>query len=118
MKPVYQTRDNPIDGNCLAACLASIFEDDINSYPEVPNDHTWCDVMNEYLLKSHGVYMVSITTNEPHGFLLGHHLIIGDNEISNCGHCVVGFDGKEVHNPSKSNNKITNLRYVFLAKKL
>lgn len=116
MKETYQTKDNPINGNCLAACLASIFEDDIDSYPELPNDHTWAKIMNEYLIKTHGVYMFPTTTDKPSDFIVGFHLIVGDNEISGCTHCVVGLNGQVFFNPSKSGNPITNLRYLLLVK--
>lgn len=116
MKPVYQTKDNPTDGNCLAACLASIFEDNIDDYPEVPNDHTWVRIMNGFLIERHGVYMFPVTSEDPHLYFKGYHLIIGDNKASDCTHCMVGKDGVLVFNPSRSGNEITNFRYVLLVK--
>jgi hypothetical protein len=116
MKEVYQTRDNTVDGNCLAACLASIFEDDIDSYPEIPNEPTWAEIMNKHLIEKHGVYLFPVTTSDPELYLKGYHLVVGDNVSHGCTHCMVGFNGQVVFNPSLSGNEITNHRYLLLVK--
>jgi hypothetical protein len=46
MKPVYQTRFGP-DGNCFAACLASILEIDLADVPQF--DERWCHVLRQFL---------------------------------------------------------------------
>jgi len=96
MKPVYQTKDNSIDGNCLAASLASIFEDDIDSYPEISDDEYWLDEINDYLIPTHECYILVIQSKEPENCIRGYHLMLGVNENLGCGHCMVGLNGETV----------------------
>ena len=46
MKPIFQTKfhiKGEQNGNCWAACLASIFECDINVFPDWENSISWAD---------------------------------------------------------------------------
>lgn len=116
MKPVYQTRDNPIEGNCLAASLASIFEDDIDSYPEISDDAHWLNEINDHLISVHGCYILVIRSDEPGNCIKGYHLIFGVNENLGCGHCMVGLDGKTVFNPSRGDDPLSDIQYGVLVK--
>lgn len=99
MTPVFQTIDNAVNGNCMAACLASIIGNDIDGYPDLPNDSSWYPIMNGYL-NSIGWNMV--TCEGIRDFALkGYYLMCGYNEQSRCGHCVVCYSGDVVHDPSR-----------------
>ena len=47
MKFIKQTISSNKNGNCLAACIASLLEKNINDFPEIPNNEKWFDSMNE-----------------------------------------------------------------------
>jgi hypothetical protein len=53
MKPVTQTiladEDNPMRGNCFAACLASLLELEIDQVPHVMEHDDWRELTNEWL---------------------------------------------------------------------
>lgn len=50
MKPVYQTKFGPKEGNCFAACVASIFHMTIEAVPNFPMDSTWWDAFETWCL--------------------------------------------------------------------
>jgi hypothetical protein len=95
---IKQTIHTPTDGNCLAASLASILENNIEDYPTLPNSGQWYQVLQSFL---HSLGYNLVLIEGPHeSVLTGYHLIIGYNESSGHMHCVVGKDGKVVHDPS------------------
>lgn len=116
MKPVYQTKDNPIDGNCLAASLASIFENDIESYPEILDEPYWLDQINDHLIEKQGYYIAILRSDEPENHIKGYHLVFGMNEKFQCSHCMVGLNGKTVFDPSKADNPLTDIQYGIIVK--
>ena len=102
MKPVYQTNNSIIDGNCLVACIASIFENKIEDYPDLPLDAGWLDKINEYLIEKEDCYICLVGVNNYTKHLVkGYHLILVDIVGQEKGHCLVGKDAEIVFNPSK-----------------
>jgi len=121
MIPVYQTIDNIVNGNCIAACLASIFEDSIDNYPDftgIPtSDTSWLYVINECLIKEKDYYLMIFNHNKhSHLLIKGYHLIMVDVVGFDHGHCLVGKDTKIVFNPSKINGKYENIQYGVIVK--
>jgi hypothetical protein len=49
MKPVKQTDTSPTDGNCFAACVASLLEQDLESVPNFCAEKEWVKLFDEYL---------------------------------------------------------------------
>ncbi len=98
MIPVKQTIWTENDGNCIAACLASILENDINSYPHLPNNQEWYPILAEYL-HTLGYNLILIDNPYPVA-LAGYHLICGINPTSNLVHCIVGKNGEPFFDPS------------------
>lgn len=64
MKPVYQTISNSINGNCLAAMVASILELSIEEVPNFVEADDWFVAMQEFMLK--------------HGYIYDRYLINGN----------------------------------------
>jgi len=62
MKFVKQTVAGYGKGNCLAACLASLLDLEINEIPEIPSEKydrfLWLFYLNEWLLKKFGLYLI------------------------------------------------------------
>lgn len=56
MKPVYQTISNSINGNCLAATIASLLEKTIEDVPNFVDSAEWFTVMQEFMFKSGYIY--------------------------------------------------------------
>jgi len=113
MKPVQQTIVNNINGDCLRACIASIFEKDINDVPNFMDADDWESAYHKYLA-SLGYYYLTFDIKVmrkdhsncvPHGY----HLIIGVSprspEDDPYNHCVVGYNGKIVHDPVPEGEK-------------
>lgn len=118
MKPTKQTIYTCDDGNCLAASLASILENNIDDYPQLPNDKSWYPLINDYLNKLG--YTLLLIEGVSEFALKGFHLIIGYNESSGMKHCVVGKDGKVVFDPSpfrdQNSKPLTEIYYGFITK--
>ena len=86
MTPILQTKFGN-DGNCLAACIASLLEIDIDSVPN-PHSENWQNELNEWLVENHGIYILTV------GFF--------DKEIvpvALLSGYIIGRNGKVVHDP-------------------
>jgi len=99
MKPISQTEFAPPDGNCLQACLASIFELSLDVVPEFQYlyefEH-WHDYLVSWTLNRYGLQPIWIS---PENFTpQGYHLIGGKTE-KGVEHVVVGYQGQIVHDP-------------------
>jgi hypothetical protein len=107
MIPIKQTVNTETDGNCVAASLASILENNINDYPTLPNNKDWYPVLNKYL-NTLG-YNLVLVENLPAFCLKGYHLIIGMTKCDKK-HCIVGKSGLPFHDPSPFIEKAYELK--------
>ena len=99
MKPVFQNRFGKGEGNCLAACLASIFEVPIESIPEFAED-PWYNQFEEYMISTFGLQPAEIVIDQCDGWKpKGFHLISGNSPRGDYKHAVVGKNGEPVHDP-------------------
>lgn len=69
MKPVTQTRFGEPEGNCFAACVASILECSLTDIPDLldwPKDRNWLEWFNDGLAgKGVGVFYAAASPAEP-----------------------------------------------------
>ena len=96
MIKVDQTKFGNKEGNCLAACLASILECSIEDVPEV-NPSNWINECNDWIGQfGLALYWVEYTANlVPRGYAI----LSGDSPRGDFGHSVVAKDGEIVHDP-------------------
>lgn len=118
MIPIKQTIETSEDGNCLAASVASILENNINDYPTLPNSGEWYIVMNDYL---HSLgYNLLLIQGVHKSALVGYYLMIGYNPLSGHLHCIVGLNGQVAHDPStkrdKNSKPLEDVYYGFIVK--
>jgi hypothetical protein len=106
MKPVDQTILAPPDGNCFAACLASILEMPLAEVPNYKSDQ-WVTEFNAWL-KPRGLALLTITLpegienmsqDERRYFLPGYCILAAQSPRYDCLHAVVVHDGEIVHDP-------------------
>lgn len=103
MKKVFQTTFGK-EGNCLCACLASILEIDIETIPN-PKHDDWQNEMNDWLIRHHGVYMVTINADGYFSKAMKDGLIIGAGySCTGLMHAVVCQNGKIIHDPMHNSN--------------
>ena len=101
MKPVFQTKFGVPEGNCFAACLASVFEIELDEVPDFGIADDWYIKFSDWMkvrfdirpLELH-IPAMSRQNWKPNGY----HLIsgVGSRGIY---HSVVGLDGVAVHDP-------------------
>lgn len=101
MKPVFQTRIGPVNGNCMAACLASIFEVAINDVPDLgavmeEDGDEWWNTLDRFV-RQYGLTMLLVKQLQT-GQLKGWHMIWGASPRG-IPHSVVGCNGKIIHDP-------------------
>ena len=107
MKPVDQTKfvEQHGDGNCFAACVASILERPIEEMP-VFTQPDWFWRWQDWLAER-GLYMMEINhpmekccvgLNRPSGI----HIMNGKSTRGDWEHAVVAFNGKLLHDPHPS----------------
>ena len=108
MIPVEQTIIDSKNGNCLAACVASILEIGID---DVPNPHGagWFERWQEFLV-DYGYQMVSIDVSN--GIVPAeYHIISGKSLSGDWYHCVVGHQGKIIFDPNPNTNGLETEEY-------
>lgn len=117
MKPVKQTITELGKGNCFSACLASIFELEID---QVPYDlsKNWNETYLHWLYDKFGLDYYYLSPKEAEGYLRGYSIASGPSpRFDNVTHAVVALDGKIVHDPHPDNTGIKKISgyYIFEA---
>lgn len=105
MKPVDQTKFGKPEGNCFAACLASILEVDLDTIPDFGWDDNWRDRVDSYLAEF-GFQMIDILIGLGAFKPLGYHIINGGSPRGDFDHSIVGYRGEPVHDPHPEGNCI------------
>lgn len=124
MKPVEQTKGGPPDGNCFAACIASVLELEL---ADVPNfvaygADEWWDRLQDFL-RGYGLEMYDfLPADEPEGWHPNGYWLAGVDSL-NLGidpetgepyrHCVVMHGGTLAWDPQQMPGKKT-YEYVEL----
>lgn len=104
MKPVHQTKFGNTDGNCLAACIASILEVELESLPNFHGkdwQERWCE-----WLRPRGLFLWRMDapeggfTEHPPGWTILSGQSPRAEELGEQWlHATVAFDGETVHDP-------------------
>ena len=103
MKPIHQTKFGPTDGNCLAACLASIFEVHIDSITSFGRTPAWYEEFEHYMMSTFKIQPVDLNISSLEGWTpKGYYLVAGKSPRGNYDHSIVAKDGKLVHDPFPS----------------
>ena len=123
MKPVFQTKfggsdhDEEEQGNCIQACLASIFEIELEEAPDFTGEiknGKWWDHMQEWLAKRNLAVMgIDICSPPPPGIgiMSCKSIKLKDPED---GHVVVVKDGKIIHNPTEDATEVGEKRDYWM----
>ena len=117
MKGIFQ----PTKDSCCPACIASIFEIPIEDVPELPDNDTWIEVLNEWL-DQFGLYSFAVTfaIKEQREVLKGYTLGgIKSKNFTDKDHCVVCYDGKIVWDPlhgEQDGTEYPDMWEVFITK--
>ena len=117
MKPVDQSTFGNI-GNCLSACVASIFEISISDVPnfccikEHPQyDRNWFTALADFMIPFG--YKPRRRVHPPDGYS-----IINGNGPRGSRHSCVAFDGKIVHDPHPDKTGLLNITDYIMVEKI
>lgn len=100
MISVYQTKFGGEEGNCLAACLASIFELPIEAIPDFGEDALWFARFEAWMVENFGLQPVDLAISPLSDWRpKGYHLICGKSPRGDFEHAIVGRNGEAVHDP-------------------
>lgn len=103
MKPVDQTRFGVPEGNCFAACVASLLELPLEQVPHFP-DHgaDWYSAFRDWL-RARRLYPVCFEVKRPEdGRPDGMHILSGKSPRGEFLHSVVAKGAYIVHDPHPS----------------
>jgi hypothetical protein len=107
MKPVFQTILSPPNGNCMAACIASILELSIEDLPNPHGKDIWWEEWQEWLAPQN-MYLINVEFEQgedgwrPPGFWIADvdsPREFKESEGSPVAHAVVAKANKIVHDP-------------------
>lgn len=116
MKKIFQTRFGYPHGNCHAACLASIFELDIESIPAWGVDLDWYEKFTEWCIQMFGMQPIDIEAESSVFVPRGYYIINGESKNGDFWHSVVGKDGEIVHDPHPDEALKNYKSYTFFVK--
>lgn len=103
MKPVMQASTGYNVGDCLRACVASLFEQDAGNVPNFVLYEDWWDMLIAYCKADGRFYPFSEATREdgwtlPHGAPERYAIALGKTALGSP-HGVVTFSGQIIHDP-------------------
>lgn len=106
MKPILQTKFGPNDGNCEAAAVASILEEQLIAVPQIKTgepEHRYFRRLSRWLRRNYGVYYLHCRTGAEHGKEVWRPQGWSVGGIASAydglQHAIVCFDGVGVHDP-------------------
>lgn len=104
MKPIYQTVFGYPQGNCQAACLATIMGVPLSDIPDDP-EVAWTDrnEMHAQWLRNLGFYMLTFLSGEEYVPIPGVVIWSVPSQKYDCLHAVVAYNGRIVHDPREDN---------------
>jgi hypothetical protein len=123
MRPVYQTKfggsDAPEEeqGNCMQACLASIFEIPLEDAPEFTgliNSGAWFTHLQAWLKKRNLTLLMlpAKPVDIPHGFAMA-GVLSKTLPKPEDGHMIVVQNGLPVHDPNPANKDVSPEDYTM-----
>lgn len=106
MKPIEQTKLKAPDGNCYAACIASIFEVPLDGVPQPTREEgssikAWEEYvarLDRVFYRPRGLYALVINPAE-NWRPLGYSILCAKSPRGDYPHCVVALDGEVVWDP-------------------
>jgi hypothetical protein len=126
MKPVFQTKFNS-EGNCFAACVASLLACDINEVPFLGKEESWEDYelrLNDFLKQRYQLFVYCTAYDlEQYEYFFQvdlkdtYYIVAGDAERGFF-HSVVYKNGKLAHDPHPSGVGLLNVQTVYLFQKV
>jgi len=115
MKPVDQTVFGEPNGNCFAACVASILEIPLKGLPNFNGSEYGPDITAETQVNALRLFLAKFK-------LSAIRLVFGDNDVGNIGftiaggpaarglnHCCIYKDGKLAHDPHPDRTGLTEV---------
>jgi hypothetical protein len=122
LKPVFQTKFNN-EGNCFAACVASLLECDINNVPFLYEQETWEKYefrLNEFLKLEFKLFLITDEYDmEKYQYFLendlkdSYSIVSGDAERGFF-HAVIYKNGNLAHDPHPQGKGLINTKYMYL----
>lgn len=120
MKPVMQTALG-LDGNCFAACLASLFDLGIDDLPNFVaqqrerDGSDWAVPVREWLrARGFGIVMIGLNGDESVLRELGGFYIVSGQSVPGVWHATLWSGGRLVHDPHPSQCGIRSPEVVDL----
>jgi len=99
MKKVNQTTFGFPGGNCQQACLASMFDLNLNEIPRWGVRSGWYEQFSLWCIDNLGLQPIDIDISKSDVDPVGYYIINGKSKNGNFWHSVVGCGGKVVHDP-------------------
>ncbi|MBC5772785.1 hypothetical protein H8S95_01810 [Pontibacter sp. KCTC 32443] len=121
MIKVYQTKFND-EGNCFAACVASVLKCNIEDLPHLGVDEDWEEYeqrLNDYLRENYSTVLTHVSYDDWRDFinlyLRDSYCIVSGQSNRGYEHAVIYKNELLVHDPHPSNSGIEEIKsaYVF-----
>lgn len=113
MKPVDQTTFGMPEGNCFAACVASVLEVPLDSVPNFCAEKNWFERFAHWL-RPKNLLPVMFLTNDAQAFVGDAFVLVGGDAARGHKHSVVYCGGVMVHDPHPDRAGLITIEDVML----
>jgi hypothetical protein len=124
MKKLNQTKYGE-EGNCFAACIASLFEVEIADIPFLADYKNWDEylsVLNSILRNKFEVILLHGEFKDWEDYLKENYIdsyyIVSGDSNKGLEHAVIYKNGELFHNPNNLGTEIINIKHVYVFLKL
>jgi hypothetical protein len=124
MNKVFQTKFND-EGNCFAACVASMLKCDIDEVPHLGIEEEWNEYeerLNNYLRENYRTVLTHVPYDDWGDFISFYHkdsyYIVSGQSERGYEHAVISKNELMVHDPHPSSSGVTDMKSIFFFFKL
>ncbi len=104
MKPVHQTKFGIGEGNCLQACIASLFDIALEDIPVFGNRSDWYDRFTIFMVDRFGVQPIEVWPGKFFADLQGLYIASGPSPRGDFDHSVILSGGTLAFDPYPGGN--------------
>lgn len=113
MEPVYQTIIDKENGNCMAACIASLLELPLEAVPNFSEREDWFNYVDEFLEQFDLEWLQLKYSRSTELLLRGYYILSGDSpNFDGVDHVVIGHNGEVVHDPNPDGKEMTEFSTI------
>lgn len=109
---IFHDSINGVEGNCMQACIASLFNIPLGDVPNFAAVKNWFKVLNDFV-KDRGFYIYERHSQEGYLWIPRAYTLVAGQSSRGCKHLVIYKNGVLFHDPHPSNEGIKTVEDIW-----